>query len=219
MPILALRPDKARKATSQCRKPAGWFGQLTLWSMNRRHSKLTDWGLQQVSIGPSDAILDVGCGGGRTVAKLAARAAAGRVHGVDFAPASVVVSRRTNRQAVEAGRVAIEEASVSALPFAPDTFDLVTAIETHFWWQSLGDGAREILRVLKPGGTFVIVAEFYNGGRHARYAERLGRITGMTALDVAQHRAMFTDAGFADVRTVEDAGRGWICGIGTKPTR
>jgi SAM-dependent methyltransferase len=219
MPIIALRPNKVRQSTSQCRRPRGWLGRLTVWSMNRRHSSLTDWGLQQVSIGMSDTILDVGCGGGRTVAKLAARAPTGRVHGIDFAPASVLVSRRTNRLAVESGRVAIEEASVSALPFAADTFDLVTAIETHFWWQSLGDGVREIYRVIRPGGRFVIIAEFYNGGRHARYAERLSQLTGMTALDVAQHHAMFAEAGLTDVRLVEDARRGWICGIGTKPTR
>jgi len=95
----------------------------------------------------------------------------------------------------------------------------VTAIETHVWWQSLGDGVPEIYRVIKPGGRFVIIAEFYNGGRHARYAERLSQLTGMTALDVAQHHAMFADAGFTDVRLVEDARRGWTCGIGTKPTR
>jgi 2-polyprenyl-3-methyl-5-hydroxy-6-metoxy-1,4-benzoquinol methylase len=38
--------------------------------MNRRHSRVTDWGLQQVAIREHDTILDVGCGGGRTVAKL-----------------------------------------------------------------------------------------------------------------------------------------------------
>ena len=217
MPVIAFRPGKVRQSMSQCRHPRGWLGRLSVWSMNRRHSALTDWGLQQVSIGVGDTILDVGCGGGRTVAKLAVRAPEGHVYGIDVAPASIAVSRRTNRQAIEAGRVSIEEASASALPFARDTFDLVTAVETHFWWQSLGDGMRDICRVLKPRGRLVLIAEFYNGGRHARYAERLGRITGMAALDVGQHQALFTDAGFTDVRVAEDAPRGWICALGAKP--
>lgn len=217
MPILALRRDKVRQPLSQCRQPRGWLGRLTLWSMNRRHSALTDWGLQLVSIGAGDTVLDVGCGGGRTVAKLAARATAGRVYGIDIAPESIAVSRRTIRQAIATGRVSIDQASVAALPFAAETFDLVTAIETHFWWQSLGDGMREICRVLEPGGTLVIIAEFYNGGRHARYAARLGALTGMAALDVAQHQEMFAGAGFTGVRVVEDGRRGWIAAIGTKP--
>lgn len=219
MPIIAFRsPGNAKQSSTQCRKPAGWVGRLSVWSMNRRHSKLTDWGLAQVAIAPGSTILDVGCGGGRTVAKLAARTGTGRVHGIDFAPASVSVARRTNLAAIALGVVGIEQASVSALPFASDTFDLVTAVETHFWWDALGTGMREAWRVLKAGGRMAVIAEFYNGGRHARYAQRLGELTGMAVFDVAQHHAMFADAGFTDVRVVEDAGRGWIFGTGVKPS-
>jgi len=185
--------------------------------MNRRHSALTDWGLGHLSTGESDTILDVGCGGGRTVAKLAARAQNGVVHGIDYAPASVAAAQRHNRTLVDLGRVRIQEASVEALPFDSDTFDLVTAIETHFWWQDLNRGMRESLRVLKPGGRMAVIAEFYNGGKHARYAERLARWTSMAVLDVDEHAAMFADAGFSDVTIDEERARGWLFVAGTKP--
>ena len=45
---------------------------------NRRHSKLPDWGLNHISIENHDPILDVGCGGGRTVHTLAAIASKGK---------------------------------------------------------------------------------------------------------------------------------------------
>ena len=61
-----------------------------------------------------------------------------------------------------------------------------------------------------------VIAEFYNGGRHAKYADRLGKWTTMAILDVAQHRAMFTEAGFSDVLIDEDRDRGWICCLGVK---
>ncbi len=82
--------------------------------------------------------------------------------GIDNAPLSVTAARRGNRRLVESGRVNIQEASASALPFADNTFDLITAIETHFWWQDLHGGMREAFRVLKPGGRVVVIAEFYN---------------------------------------------------------
>jgi ubiquinone/menaquinone biosynthesis C-methylase UbiE len=186
--------------------------------MNRRHSKLTDWGLQHLSIRPDDTVLDVGCGGGRTLAKLADFATGGRIYGIDYSPASVATARKVNRSLVDAGRVIIQEASASELPFADNTFDLVTAIETHFWWQDLSGGMREAFRVLKPGGRMAVIAEFYNGGRHAKYADRLARWTSMAVLDVDQHKAMFTAAEFTDVQLDEQGRRGWICVLGTKPT-
>lgn len=212
MPIITA----PRKSPSQCQRPSGWIGKIVLWSMNRRHSKLTDWGLGHLSIRPDDAVLDVGCGGGRTVAKLAALARRGSVHGVDYAPASIATARKMNRTLVEAGRVGLQEASASALPFAAGAFDLVTAIETHFWWQDLAGGMCEAFRVLKPGGCMAVIAEFYNGGKHAKYADRLACWTTMAVLDVDEHKRMFTEAGFAEVTVDEDAARGWICVIGTK---
>jgi len=62
------------------------------------------------------------------------------------------------------------------------------------------------------------IAEFYNGGKHAKYADRLAKWTTMAVLDVSQHKAMFVDAGFADVSIDEETERGWICVVGTKPT-
>jgi SAM-dependent methyltransferase len=217
MPIIMISGARPRKLPSQCQRPSGWRGRIVLWSMNRRHSRLTDWGLQHLSIRQRDTILDVGCGGGKTVAKLADRASGGRIYGIDYAPASVAAARKTNRKYVNTGRVIIQEASVSALPFADNTFDLVTAIETHFWWQDLTAGMQEVFRVLKPGGRMAVIAEFYNGGRHAKYADRFAQWTTMAILDVDQHKAMFAEAGFSEIQVDEEAGRGWICALGTKP--
>ena len=216
MPLITNPAVKARKSPSQCQKPRGWLGKLVLWSMNRRHAGVTGWGLRQVSIGEHDMILDVGCGGGRTVATLAAGAAGRIVHGIDYSMESVNAARRTNSPFNQRGPVSIPQASVAGLPFADNTFDLVTAVETHFWWQDLAAGMQEVFRVLKPGGRMLIVAEFYNGGKWSKYADRLKRMTTMAILDVEQHRAMFSVAGFTDVRVVEEPKKGWISVVGSK---
>src|SRR5262245_54906055 len=115
--------DAATGLLNQFRKPSGWFGRLNLANMNRHHSRSTEWGRGGVPIGKPARVLDVGCGGGRTVSKLAALASEGQVFGVDFSEASVASSRRTNKRGIREGRVEIRQASVSELPFESDTFD------------------------------------------------------------------------------------------------
>lgn len=207
------------RPVSQCQKPRGWLGRLTLWNMNSRHSKVTDWGLAHVSVNERDTILDVGCGGGRTVSKLAAMATEGRVYGVDFSEASVAVSKKTNARSIEAGRVEIRHAAVSQLPFPDGMFDLVTAVETHFWWPDLPGDMREVFRVVKPGGILILIAEIYKGANTlaARLAEKYADRSPIKLLSVEEHRELFASAGFSDIQIHTDSGKGWISAMGRKP--
>jgi ubiquinone/menaquinone biosynthesis C-methylase UbiE len=186
--------------------------------MNSRHSKVTDWGLSHVSIGKQDIILDAGCGGGRTVSKLAAIATQGKVYGIDHSPESVAMATRTNQQWIELARVEVREASVSRLPFSDGAFDVVTAVETHFWWPALPTDLRQVLRVLKPGGRLIIIAEVYKGAAAftSKAAERYSEKTGMALLSVEEHRELIADAGYSDVQVITEPRKGWICCIGSK---
>jgi ubiquinone/menaquinone biosynthesis C-methylase UbiE len=213
----------ANKVITQCKKPSGFFGRFILWDMNRHHSNLTDWGLSHIAIDKMATILDVGCGGGRTINKLALMATAGVVHGIDYSEASVAAARKTNRRLIDAGRVEIRPTSVSKLPFADNTFDLVTAIETHLFWPDLRSDFREILRVLKTGGKFLIVAEIYKGGKHlegvrkAIFDKHLA--ANMNLLTPDEHRGLFASAGFSDVQIFEELDKGWIRAVGKKLQR
>jgi ubiquinone/menaquinone biosynthesis C-methylase UbiE len=188
--------------------------------MNRHHSKLTDWGLTHVSIRNNDTILDIGCGGGRTISKLAAIASAGKVHGIDYSEESVVAARRTNARWIDIGLVGIEHGAVSELPFADNTFDLVTAVETHLFWPDLAEDMCEVLRVVKPGGELLIIAEIYKGGKHIegfRKAILEKHIAArMNLLTPEEHRELFTNTGFSDVQIFAKHDKGWICAKGRK---
>src|SRR6516225_7678745 len=105
--------------------------------MNVRHSGVTDWGLKHLPLEKGSTILDIGCGGGRAIAKMAAVAGDGKVYGIDYSAASVAAARSANAPGIEAGRVDIQQASVSHLSFPDGTFDVVTAVETHYYWPNL----------------------------------------------------------------------------------
>lgn len=203
---------------NQCQNPTGWLGRLVLRSMNSRHSKVTDWGLSQASIGKQDIILDVGCGGGRTVSKLAAIATQGKVYGIDHSAESMAMARRTNKRWIDIARVEVREASVSRSPFSDGAFDVITAVETHFWWPALPTDLREVLRVLKPGGRLIIIAEVYKGAESltSKAVERYSEKTGMALLTVEEHRELFTNSGYSEVQVITVPSKGWICCIGSK---
>ncbi len=202
--------------TRQVRNPSGWLGRRVVRAMNLTHATMTAWGLQQLTPARNAAILDIGCGGGATVGKLVAMAPEGRVVGLDYSAASVAVSRETNTHEIEAGRVQIELGSVSALPFGDSTFDLVTAIETHYYWPDLPANVREVHRVLKPGGTFALIAETYRGGPFRLLYGMVMPLLRAAFLSDQQHRDLLTQAGFIDVETRHVSGKNWIVALGRR---
>jgi len=201
----------------QVRRPSKWLGRPFVWLMNNSHSKVTDWGLLHARIDKNFTILDVGCGGGRTIEKLVAQACEGKVYGVDYAEGSVVMSRHKNASSIQAGRVKIKQASVSQLPFADNKFDLATAIETQYYWPDLLNDMQEILRVLKPGGTLLIIAETYkNGAGNGLYGPVM-KLLGSHRLSVHDQRELFSQAGYHDIEIFEEHKKGWLCASGKKP--
>jgi SAM-dependent methyltransferase len=213
-------PDASAATDRLCRKPSGFFGRLMLRNMNRRHSPVTDWGLEHISIAQDSTVLDIGCGGGRTISKLAAAARDGKIFGIDHSADSVATSMKTNAGAVAKARVEIRQGSVSALPWPDNTFDLITAIETHFFWPDLPGDVREVHRVARPGGTFLLIAEIYKGAPTAvaKLAEKRGALSGMTLLTPDEHRVLLISAGFASVQVFTEPKKGWICCTATRPT-
>lgn len=89
--------------------------------------------------------LDLACGTGLSTRGLAARGVA--VTGIDIAPNMLDVAKRTGMSGAS-----FHEARAEALPFADESFALVTCGQAFHWF----DGPRvlsEIARVLVPGGT------------------------------------------------------------------
>jgi SAM-dependent methyltransferase len=201
------------------RKPTGRAGRLLVRAMNISHYQLTNWGLGHFSIGKRDTILDVGCGGGGTVHKLAKIATNGKVYGVDFSDECVMVSRMTNSRLVQMGRVAIQKGSVSCLPFSDSMFDLVTAVNTHNYWPDLVTDLQETLRVLKPDGKLIIIGSVYGGGKHDKRNRKYAELIEIAFPSIKELHELFLRAGYTEVQMFEKYNRGWMCGIGRKPGR
>ena len=107
---------------------------------------------------PGEAVLDVGCGTGTLAIAVKRRVgAAGTVHGIDASPEMI---DRARRKAAKAGvDVAFQTGIVEALPFPDARFDAVvsTLMLHHLPRPIRQQCAREMRRVLKPGGRVLAV--------------------------------------------------------------
>lgn len=184
----------------QYQHPTGHAGRIIAKQMNQEHEPLTIWGLTTVGIASNDVILDVGCGGGKTVNRLAQRVPNGKVVGLDHSAEMVEYSKKLNKKLIAQNRVQIVEGSVEKMSFPKDYFDLVTGFETYYFWSNFHDALEEIKRVLKPGGKLLLVNEMVQDGiyeiKHATLIEE----THACLFPLEEIRNAMRSVGFVSIR-------------------
>lgn len=204
------------------RKPEGKLGNELIDHMNENHESLARWSVGHLNISEYDNILDIGCGGGVNVQRFL-KMTKGKVFGIDYSPLAVERSAELNESSIEEGRCEIVHGSVSDLPFEDNTFDIVTAFETVYFWPDFMNDLIEIRRVLNENGVFFIANEALPkeyDGRQKYIVELLD----MKIYSEDELRQSLNQAGFKEVEshikeskdsfTGDDAD--WICVISKK---
>ncbi len=138
--------------------PQGSLGEELIDNMNMNHENLALWGVSHLDIAKDSVILDIGCGGGVNVKRFL-KLTENKVFGVDYSLLSVEKSSELNRKEIELGRCEIKQESVSEMSFDENTFDIITAFETVYFWPDIKNDFREVRRVLKDDGIFLICNE------------------------------------------------------------
>jgi len=168
-------------------------------------------GYRDQGIAPGMHVLDAGCGTGddlRAIAELVGPL--GRAVGVDASRAMIAEARKrglpSNAQALQA--------SADALPFPDATFDVCRADRLFQHLPAPDAAARELRRVLKPGGNLMLLDQDWEtveirGGDPALTAAIVGAFAAALANGSAgrHHRSLLERAGFCDVRVTASATR------------
>ena len=213
---MSLEPNPTITDAGNPAKPAGEAGEAMLLYMNEEHSPLTEWAIDLLSYNEGEKILDVGCGGGATLRRLSQKSPKALLYGVDYSEVSVKLTGETNRELIEAGRMKVVHGSVDNLPFSDDCFDKIVTVESFYFWPTPVDSLREVYRVLKPGGEFLLVSEIYERDDLTEHIRDNIRKYDMFVPGTEEFKQLFEAAGFDETVINLKDGEFWIAVLGKK---
>lgn len=199
---------------SQTRKPEGTLGKMMVNGMNGGHAKMADWGIAHLIIDSPSEVLEIGCGGGRNAGEILKKYPSGYVTAIDYSEVSVAKARDYNKEAIEAQKMEVNQGDVSALNLPEEKFDLATAFETIYFWPGLERCFSEVARVLKTGGSFMIVNESDGTDSASLKFEKI--IDGMKCYTIDDIKSALKTAGFSDIKSFHHETKPWITVIATK---
>jgi ubiquinone/menaquinone biosynthesis C-methylase UbiE len=135
------------------------FYDFLAWLLMRgREGPFREKVIELARLKPGESVLDVGCGTG-TLAMAAKRhvGATGNVYGIDASPEMIARAKTKARKA--ALDIDFKNESIEALAFPDAQFDVVlsTLMLHHLPRKVRERSAREMRRVLKPGGRLLVV--------------------------------------------------------------
>ena len=187
----------AEKIT-QCMKPHGEEGKQTIENMNENHREISEFAFECITVNSNAKILDLGCGGGVNIEKFL-KLTDNNVDGLDYSEVSVAASIKQNKKSVDNGRCKIIQADVSNMPIENESYDLVSAFETIYFWPNIQETFKEVSRIIKPNGHFMIAQG--TDGNHPDDEKWLATVEGMKVYTSPQLEKYLLDAGFSEVES------------------
>jgi ubiquinone/menaquinone biosynthesis C-methylase UbiE len=119
--------------------------------------------LEKMRLAPTDNVLDMGCGSGWLSRRIAEKVPEGRVVGMDVSDQMVRVARRTSG---EHHNVLYVTGEVGEIPWETNFFTQASSVESAYYWPDPPAGLKEIFRVLRPGGNFWMLINYYRDNPH-----------------------------------------------------
>lgn len=187
----------------QSARPSGLLGSLIAAIMVRETEHDNRQAIAALGVKSGDHVLDIGCGGGRSLELLLPLVGSGSVSGID--PSPLMVARAKARACHGRARenLLVQVASVAHLPFEAATFDAIMSVHTIYFWPDLGKAVEEVRRVLRPGGRFVLVFRTASNAQAGSFPGPIYRLRELPEIEAA-----LACAGMETVHLKPEAGNG-----------
>ena len=148
-------------------------------------------------IGPGDEVLECACGTGAISAAIAPVCA--RLVATDYSEGML---KQARKKLARFPHVVVEQADITDLHYADDSFDAVVAGNVIHLLPEPGDALKEIKRVVRPGGTIIVPTYVIPKKRaHTMFLRLISRfgVHFQEHFDPASYRAFFERMGCTGV--------------------
>ena len=138
---------------SQCGNPRGAVGRIVAWAMNRVNKVMYHGIIETMKPSKGMKILDIGFGNGY-LEKLIYSKAKCSIYGIDISEDMVKSASKNNKKGIANGDIYLSVGDCCNLAFEDNSFDIVTTMNTIYFWNNTIQGLQEIYRVLGHEGVF-----------------------------------------------------------------
>ncbi len=164
--------------------------------MEESHLPIVEPTLALMSLQSADRVLDIGCGSGWLVRRIAVLAPDGSVLGIDVSDEMI---RRAQAASAGLPNTQFRQGTAEEIPAPTNSFTKVLSVESAYYWHDPAQGLREVFRVLQSGGSAWILINFYRDNSDCHQWQPHFQIP-THLLSAAEWQAMFRSSGFHDVR-------------------
>ena len=138
---------------SQCGNPRGGVGRVITWAMNQVNKIMYHGIIDNMKPSETMKVLDIGFGNGY-LEKLIYRQAQCSIYGIDISEDMVKLASKNNKKGIAKGDIHFSVGDCCNLVFEDESFDVITTMNTIYFWENTLQGLQEIHRVLKDEGVF-----------------------------------------------------------------
>ncbi len=157
---IKMNPPDFKAIAAQLRQPSGDDGISTAEHMSQNNDSMISCCIDHLSVQDTDWVLEIGPGGGGHLPYLLTKANGIHYAGIDISATMVDMAIAQNKEDVEKGIATFTEVQAAdgyvTIPFEDGKFDRIFTVNTLYFWDNAVEQAREIYRVLKPGGQLAL---------------------------------------------------------------
>lgn len=193
---MKLSESELEQMAQQLRCPDGKNGIEVAEMMNYTNSNIITKAITSLQIKDNDIILEIGPGNGSHVKDIVSKGNNISYYGVDISETMVAEAGRINGGFAD---VIFTLSDRDTIPFEDNYFDKVFTVNTIYFWKNSKNYAKEIYRVLKPGGMLSIGFIPKSTMQYIPFAKY-----GFTLYDVESVNSILKYCGFTDSTAITE---------------